>query len=107
MSKRHSRRNPEVEEEIQVGFRMAGIGMEVSSQVAAGALLGWLVDQWLGSDPKGLLTGSIIGIVVGLWSLIRRSIKLQKLLDQKSPLTGRGVPLPTEDDDTNDDENQP
>lgn len=74
--------------------------MEVSSQVAAGALLGWGFDYWRGTSPKGLLTGAIIGIVVGMWSLIKSALKMNRMLDRQHPTLGRGKPL---DPDTDDD----
>ena len=90
--------------EMRIGWRMGGLGMEVAAQVAAGALLGWLFDRWRGTGSTGLLVGSVIGIVVGLWSLIRGALKLNRELDRHYPTTGRGHPLPTEDDDENDDD---
>lgn len=72
-------------EEIRIGWRMAGLGFQVASEVAAGALLGWLCDRWRGTDPTGLLVGAIVGIVVGLWSLIRGSLKLNRELDTLHP----------------------
>ncbi len=78
---------------------MAGLGMEVFFQVAAGALLGWGFDQWQGSTPKGIMTGSIIGIVVAMWSLVRGSLKMNRMLDQQHPTKGRGRPLEPDDDE--------
>ncbi len=93
-----------LEGEIRVGWRMAGLGMEVSFQVAAGALLGWGFDQWRGTSPKGILTGSVIGIVVAMWSLIHGALKMNRMLDQQHPTKGRGRPLPPdeEEDDVDD-----
>lgn len=81
---------------------MAGIGFEVASEVVAGALLGWGFDAWQGTTPKGLLIGSIIGIAVGLWNLIRRTLTLNRLLDQKYPTRGRAEPLPPENEEEDD-----
>ncbi len=72
-------------EEIRIGWRMAGLGFQVATEVAAGALLGWLFDRWRGTDPTGLLIGAIVGIVVGLWSLIKGSLKLNRELDALHP----------------------
>ena len=80
--------------EIRIGWRMAGIGMQVASEVAAGALLGFLFDLWRGSGHLGVLVGSLIGIAVGLWSLIRQSLKLNRQMDLLAPTKGRGRPLP-------------
>lgn len=77
-------------EEIRIGWRMAGLGMQVSSEVLAGLLLGWLYDRWRGTAPTGATIGAIIGIVVGLVSLVRGSMKLMKELDERHPATGRG-----------------
>jgi len=94
-----NRRSKDVEAEIRIGYRMAGIGFEVASEVAAGAILGWLADRWLGSTPNGLLIGSIIGIVVALWTLIQRTLRLNKLLDRQHPTAARGRPIPYDDDE--------
>ena len=99
--------------EIRVGWKMGGLGMEVSAQLVAGALLGWLYDRWRGAGTTGLLVGSLIGIVVGLGSLIRGALKLNRELERQSPTTGRGKPLPpgeptdgNDKDDWDDDWNQ-
>ncbi|MFB3139492.1 MAG: AtpZ/AtpI family protein [Phycisphaerales bacterium] len=88
----------DLEAEIRVGWRMAGLGMEVAAQVAAGTILGWLFDLLQGTSPNGILVGSVLGIVVGLWSLIRGALKLNRQLDRMHPTTGRGRPLPPNDD---------
>jgi F0F1-type ATP synthase assembly protein I len=80
-------------QEVRVGWRMAGIGMQVASEVAAGVILGWLVDLWRGKGTIGVTIGAIAGIAVGLWSLIRNSLKLNKQLDRAAPTTGRGKPI--------------
>ncbi len=92
----------DLEGEIRVGWRMGGLGMEVAAQVAAGALLGWLFDRWQDTSPNGLLVGSVIGIVIGLWSLVRGSLKLNRELERHHPTTGRGRPLPPDEDEQED-----
>jgi len=95
------------EAEIRVGWKMGGLGMEVAGQLVAGALLGWLYDRWRGAGTTGLLVGSLIGIVVGLWSLIRGALKLHRELERQSPIQGRGKHRPPDDtDDWDDDWNQ-
>ena len=75
----------DLEGEVRVGWRMGGLGMEVSAQVFAGAVLGWLFDRWRGTGPTGLVVGSLAGIVIGLWSLIRGALKLNRELERKHP----------------------
>jgi F0F1-type ATP synthase assembly protein I len=71
----------EDEAEVSIGWKLAGLGFQTASEVGAGALLGWLADRWLNSAPTGLLIGSIAGIAVGLWSLIRGALRLNRQLD--------------------------
>ncbi len=68
--------------ENRIGWRMAGLGMEVAAQAAGGALLGWLYDSWRGRGHTGVLVGAMIGIVVGLWTLINGGLKLNRQLDE-------------------------
>ena len=68
------------EKEIRVGWRMAGLGGETASHVAAGLLLGWGFSEWLGNDVW-LVVGGIVGTVTGLVALVRGSLKLNKKLD--------------------------
>ena len=82
---------------------MGGLGMEVAAQVAAGALLGWLYDRWRGAGTTGILVGSLVGIAVGLGSMIRGALKLNRELERQSPTAGRGKPLVDEDGDDADD----
>lgn len=95
-------------EEVRVGWRMAGIGMQVASEVAAGVILGWLFDYWRGTGNIGVIVGGCVGIAVGLWSLIRNSLKLNKQLDRSAPTAGRGRPISdkewTQKDNDNDDD---
>jgi F0F1-type ATP synthase assembly protein I len=67
--------------ETSIGWRMAGIGMQTSSEVIAGALLGWAADRWLETSPRWTLVGAVAGIAVGLTTLIRGAMKANKELD--------------------------
>ena len=84
---------------------MAGLGFEVSTQVLGGAALGWLYDRWQGTAPNGLLVGALVGVVVGLWGLVKGALKLNRELERRHPTTGRGRPLIEEEerDDWDDD----
>lgn len=94
----------DVEAEVRVGWRMAGLAFEVSSMVLGGAALGWLCDRWFESAPTGVLVGSLLGIVVGLWDLIRGGLKLNRELDRRHPTLGRATPLPPDPEPTDDDD---
>jgi F0F1-type ATP synthase assembly protein I len=60
---------------------MAGIGLQTSSEVIAGALLGMAYDWWRGEGSVGLLVGGIAGIVVGMTSLLRAAARLNREFD--------------------------
>ena len=72
--------------EFRVGMQMAGLGFQVATEVAAGALLGWLFDRWRGTGSTGMLTGALIGIAVALFSLVRGARKVHRALDREAPL---------------------
>ena len=78
MIPRSSPRGARERREASIGWRMAGLGMQTSSEVVAGALLGWGLDHWLGTWPTWLLAGGIAGIAVGLTTLIRGAMKANK-----------------------------
>ena len=33
--------------------------------------IGWLCDRWIGSSPKGVITGILLGVVAGMANLAR------------------------------------
>ncbi|MEM8739737.1 MAG: AtpZ/AtpI family protein [Planctomycetota bacterium] len=53
---------------VSASFEMAGA-------VAGGCLLGWLIDEWRGSEPWGLLVGGVVGMLIGMWTLIRLAFR--------------------------------
>lgn len=52
--------------------------MEFASAIAAGGLVGWLFDRWLGTKPTGVLIGLIVGIVGGGGVLIRQALEANR-----------------------------
>ena len=62
---------------------MAGLGGETVSHVLAGGALGWLLDNWFGTD-LWLGIGLIAGIATGILALIRGGLKLYKSIDEPS-----------------------
>lgn len=70
--------------EVRVGWKMAGISMEVASMVVAGAMLGWGA-QAIWGWRHSILTGALVGLAVGLWTLIKSALKLNQQLDALGP----------------------
>ena len=54
--------------------RHSGVGLEMAGAVAAFALVGYWVDRHYGSQPWGLVIGLILGIVGGLYNLVKESL---------------------------------
>ena len=54
--------------------RYSGVGLELAGATAVLALLGYWIDGKFGTSPWGMLGGVIIGIVGGLYNLIRESM---------------------------------
>jgi ATP synthase protein I len=50
------------------GFRLSS---ELVAGVAVGALLGWLLDRWLGTSPWGLIVFLLLGFAAGVLNVMR------------------------------------
>jgi len=55
-------------------IRYSGIGIEVAGAIAGFALIGYWVDRRFGTTPWGLLGGLAIGLVGGVYNLVRESL---------------------------------
>jgi len=59
-------------------WRLSGMGATLASEVAAGALLGWLVDHLSGWSPWGVVVGAIAGLVIGMATFLRDAFRLNR-----------------------------
>jgi len=57
---------------MPTAMRLASAGVELAATLAGACLLGYWIDRRFGTDPWGLLICAGIGIVGGLYNLIRR-----------------------------------
>jgi F0F1-type ATP synthase assembly protein I len=71
-------REPQSQEQLRLLWKIVGIAFLFSSEAAAGAIIGWLIDRWLGTSGRWLLIGGATGIVVGMVSLFRATWKLSR-----------------------------
>lgn len=79
-------------EEVRIGYRMLGLGFQVVSEVGAGLLLGWIV-KWATGWTWAIAVGGLVGIVVGLSTMVRTAWKLNAGLEgsgRKGRPTSRG-----------------
>ncbi len=58
--------------------RLSSIGFELVGAVVGFTLAGWWVDRRWGTDPWGLLAGIGLGLIGGMYNLIRQSLLASK-----------------------------
>jgi len=56
-------------------LRLSGLGMELTGAVLGGVAIGWWIDRQLGSSPKATLSGGLVGIVGGLYNLLKTALR--------------------------------
>ena len=55
--------------------RYSGVGLELAGATAGLALVGYWIDGKYGTAPWGILCGVLIGIVGGLYNMVKESLK--------------------------------
>lgn len=60
--------------EVDANYRMGSrVLAELIGGIGGGAFIGWVIDQFAGTAPWGLLVVMVLGIVVAFRSIIRMS----------------------------------
>lgn len=54
--------------------RLAGAGVELAATIGVACLVGYWIDRKFGTEPWGLLILAAIGIVGGLYNLVRLAV---------------------------------
>ena len=76
-----------------------GMGFSIAAQfvvgVAAGGMLGYFLDRWLGSAPWLMVLFLTLGFAAGLMNVIRTARGMQKISEQQS----KGAKSVPDDDD--------
>jgi F0F1-type ATP synthase assembly protein I len=85
------------EVERQRLWRLAGMGGTLATEVAAGALVGWLLDKLFKTAPVLLVVCTLGGVVVGMTTFIRRAMRETHQLPENLP-----EPLPPDPEDDDD-----
>ncbi len=55
--------------------RLAGLGVELAAAVGGACLLGYWIDRRFETSPWGLVICAILGIVGGLYNMIRQAMQ--------------------------------
>jgi len=58
--------------------RLAMVGLQVAIGVGVGYVVGQWLDQRYGWTPRGVITGSMLGLTGGLYLLIKDAIRMNK-----------------------------
>jgi len=58
--------------------RLSGIGVELVAAIAGFTLAGYFWDRHFGTQPWGVLTGALLGLVGGMYNVIRQSLMAVK-----------------------------
>ncbi len=59
-------------------WRYVGLGMELAGAVGILTLIGYGIDRWLATAPWGLVAGASVGIVGGLYNLVKAGLKANR-----------------------------
>ena len=62
--------------------RYSGLGLELAGATAGLALLGYWIDGKFGTSPWGILIGVVIGILGGLYNLVKESLSAFQQADE-------------------------
>jgi F0F1-type ATP synthase assembly protein I len=54
--------------------RYSGVGLELAGAIGGFALVGYWIDGHYGTRPWGILGGVVIGMVGGMYNLVRESL---------------------------------
>ena len=60
-----------------VDASLLGLGTQMLSEVAAGVVLGIAADYLLGTKNRWVVVGSIAGVIVAMWTVVRVAMRLQ------------------------------
>jgi F0F1-type ATP synthase assembly protein I len=58
--------------------RYSGVGVELAGAVAGFALVGYWIDGHYGSRPWGMLVGLALGLIGGLYNLVKKSLQAER-----------------------------
>lgn len=78
------------------GLRLANVGFEFAAGLVGFVLVGYLADRYFGWQPWGVLTGALLGIVGGLYNLVRSGLSASR----EAEIEDRAQDSGSGDDDT-------
>ncbi|MHC4811090.1 MAG: AtpZ/AtpI family protein [Planctomycetota bacterium] len=82
-------------------WKLAGIGMTMTSEVIGGAIVGWGLDALFGTGPVLLIVFTVLGVGVGMVGFIRSAVGASGEAGREATrrvAEGRAAPLPEAED---------
>ena len=73
-------------------IRHSGVGLELAGATAGLALFGYWIDRRFGTGPWGILVGVVIGLVGGLYNLVKESLVAVREAQTEDKLAAREDP---------------
>jgi F0F1-type ATP synthase assembly protein I len=67
--------------------RLSGIGIELVAAVAGFTLAGYGWDRHFGTRPWGVLIGALLGLVGGMYNVVRQSLRAVRETDPRTKST--------------------
>ena len=67
------------------------MGLELAGATAGLALIGYWIDGTFGTEPWGILGGVVIGLVGGLYNLVRESLQAVREAEVDDERARRGA----------------
>ena len=64
-------------------MKYMGLGFEFAGAVIVMTLIGWFVDRQWATEPWGLLIGGVLGIVTGMYVLLKAAVKISSEQDKQ------------------------
>lgn len=71
------------EERRQLAVQMAALGLEFSSAVIGGLILGYYLDEWLGTKPWLMLVGTFGGLGTAVARMIALTRRFEKIRNDR------------------------
>ena len=78
-------------------IRHSGVGLEFAGATAGLALFGYWIDGRFGTKPWGIIGGVVIGLVGGLYNLVRESLQAVQEAQIEDADARRATGSPAED----------
>jgi ATP synthase protein I len=73
------------DERRQLTIQMTALGLEFSSAVIGGLILGYYLDEWLGTKPWMVLVGVFAGLGTAVIRMIALTKRFQQIRDDRNP----------------------